>query len=126
MPDVSKHTHTFGNEWQAWYTGLQPKRRLLNNPGGSQNTKLDLDQNPPVDLQLSDWNEIRKGSQNGFFLLLLTLGWWGVGASDESSQELERWGEAFDDLRRVLEILISEDNNDDESDELESLPLKKR
>lgn len=119
MPDVTHFVRSFGDGWEAWYAGLQPKWRVLAN---DSSTTVTLSQDPPDDAVLSDWSEIKKGSQNGFFLLILTLGWWGVGASDQGPDELERWAAALDELRWVLEFLLNDEGDggdDDEGDDEE-------
>ena len=59
----------------------------------------------PIDLdaKFECLSELRKRSQNGFFLLLLALGWWGVGASDQGTSELLRWDE---DKKTIPELIL--------------------
>ena len=39
-------------------------------------------------------------------MLLLALGWWGVGSCNQGKDEMEGWVDAFDDLRWVLELML--------------------
>ena len=105
--------------------GLQPKWCLPD--CAKDDGSLNLHQEPPDDIeQVTGWDKIRKGSQNGFFLLLLTLGWWGLGASDQGAEELGRWAEAFDDLRCVLGFLLNKQVVHREDEDEEPLPITKR
>lgn len=127
MPDVTGYVTRFGNDWLSWYRSLQPDWRTESE---SAQPTHSLSQDPPDFVtEPYDWDEVKKGSQNGFFLLLLTLGWWGVGAFDQDATELERWGEAFDDVRWLLDMLISEEEELAEEDEGEgegkSIPVKR-
>ena len=60
----------------------------------------------PNDASLSDWNEIWKGSQNGIFLLILTLGWWAVAACDQGNEEMGKWADTLGDLQWVLGFIL--------------------
>ena len=113
MPDVTNFVDKFGDSWQLWYTGLQPKCHHHENNG----TPI---QDTPDNTQLSNWSKIRKGSQNGIFLLFLTLRWWAVSASDQGDEALKKWANAFDDFRWVLELLLNEESEE----EMERMPNK--
>lgn len=127
MPDVTHFVCSFGNGWEVWYAGLQPKWCVLTN---DSSTTITLSKDPPNDAVLLDWSEIKKGSQNGFFLLILTLGWWGVGASNQGPNELERWAATLDELKWVLEFLLNDegdrgDNEEgDDNEMVETVPVK--
>lgn len=123
MPDVTKYVHQFGTNWQLWYIGLQPQWRIHENSADISTLARD----PPDNAALSDWDEIRKGSPNGFFVLLLALGWWGVGACDQGDEEMERWADAFDDLRWALEFMLNEGDEDevDEDEGKQTIPAKR-
>ena len=118
MLDITQFVHDFATQWEDWYTHLQPDWHLEVSAKDANDFGISLGQDPPEDAIISDWQDIKKGSQNGFFLLLLPLGWWGVGASDLGEDMLSRWASAFDNLRWVLEFLISDENgeSDKESD----------
>ena len=72
----------------------------------------------PNDASLSDWNEIQKGSQNGIFLLILTLGWWAVASCNQGNEEMGKWADALDDLQWVLGFILFQ--HDKEKDQGES------
>lgn len=110
MPDVTHYLRSFADSWEEWYISLQPKWRIPDSDGNIDIESLIVD--PPTDTQTSDWLALRKGSQNGIFLLILTLGWWGLGASDQGDKELTRWASAFDDLRFVMEFLLNEEEEE--------------
>lgn len=114
MPDVSERIDDFADKWWDWYISLQPESRVSYKE--SEGTSLTDD--VPQDSDGSAWCEIRKGGPNGIFLLLLTLGWWGVGASDQieaQTDEIEgqtsTWSKAFNDLGWVLESLLEIDDH---------------
>ena len=114
MPDVTYCLQGFADSWEEWYISLQPKWRIPDSDGntdsdGDTDNICSLIQDPPANAQTSDWLALRKGSQNGIFLLILTLGWWGLGASDQGDDELSQWASAFDDLRWVMEFLVNEE-----------------
>ena len=116
MPDVTHFVDDFATQWEEWYMHLQPDWRLDTHSEDASGSGISLSQDPPEDAIISDWQDIKKGSQNGLFLLLLSLGWWGLGASDQGEDVLSWWACAFDDLRWVLEFLVSEENDNQESD----------
>ena len=115
MPDVTHFVDSFAMSWEAWYTQLQPDWCIETITDDDDTPGMSLTWDPPEDAILLDWREIKKGSQNGFFLLLLTLGWWGLGASSQGKDVLWWWAYALGDLRWVLEFLFS-----DEEDNMES------
>ena len=117
MPDVTHFVDDFATQWEEWYMHLQPDW-CLNAPSEDADISgISLSQDPPEDTIILDWQDIKKGSQNGLFLLLLSLGWWGLGTSDQGEDALSWWAYAFNDLRWVLEFLVSEDNDNGESEE---------
>jgi len=54
-----------------------------------------------------DGTELTKGRLNSFFLILLSYGWWGAGAVDTDSNEIQpafnEWKSAVQNLDWVLE-----------------------
>ena len=81
MPNVTRYVQKFGTDWQAWYIGLQPQWHIDAGPNAEDSVDIrTLAHDPPNNTALSNWDEIQKGSPNGFFMLLLALGWWGVGS----------------------------------------------
>ena len=127
MPDITNFIDRFGDSWQLWYAGLQPKWHPHDNNGRGT-----LIQDAPDNAQLSDWSEIRKGSQNRNFLFFLTLGWWAVGASDQGDEAVKKWADAFDNFRWVLELLLNEESEEETrmpdkcTDARDPCPLSKR
>ena len=117
MPDVTHFVDDFSTQLEEWYMHLQPDW-CLNAPSEYADISgISLSQDPPEDTIILDWQDIKKGSQNGLFLLLLSLEWWGLGTSDQGEDALSWWAYAFNDLRWVLEFLVSEDNDNGESEE---------
>ena len=96
---------------------LQPDWHLDTLSEDASSSGISLSRDPPEDAIILDWQDIKKGSQNGLFVLLLSLGWWGLGTSDQGEDMLSWWACTFDDLRWVLEFLVSEENDNQESDE---------
>jgi hypothetical protein len=64
--------------WITWWTSLQPSWRGLN-----------LARKKPMEHE--SWEQICKGGNNGFFIIMITLAWWKVhgGASDQFQEMLE-------------------------------------
>ncbi|KZP28681.1 hypothetical protein FIBSPDRAFT_669240, partial [Athelia psychrophila] len=54
----------YSTSWWLWWKSLQPSWRANTFSRDLRGTGT------------FDWNETRKGSQNGFFLVILSLGWW--------------------------------------------------
>lgn len=95
MPVLANPVEAFGKAWPKWWAHLQPAWRG-EGPAFSTDTPEEC-----------DWTELMKGGPNGFFLILLSYGWWGVGAVDADSNEIQpafdEWKSAFQDLDWVLE-----------------------
>jgi hypothetical protein len=94
MPDVTDNVKEFGDAWWKWWIGLQPDWR-----GGSE-----LLTEPPEGF---DWGELEKGGQNGLFLLLLSLGWWGAGASDQSEEASDAMAHAYESFGWALSHILA-------------------
>lgn len=95
MPDIQDY-ETFSNQWMAWWFTLQPEWR-----GDGLAGKLLFD--CTID---QEWDNLCKGSQNGFFTLLLSLGWWGQAVCDQGPDPRDLWAGAFYDLIWVLEQIV--------------------
>jgi hypothetical protein len=52
--------------WQTWWQGLQPEWRLLEDGTFLQEV-------PDTG---EEWETLRRGGPNGFFVIVLALGWW--------------------------------------------------
>jgi len=107
MPEVS--IGTFAPTWTEWWVRLQPEWRGETFP---------LSTEAP---EVSDWSELRKGGPNGIFVVLLSLGWWGMAM--ESDEELTSWGDVFMGFRWVLEQLLGDTNADTD---IEGAPVRKK
>lgn len=68
MPDISDKLPEFSTGWWMWWRNLQPSWRLGN--GNS------LSRQAPSD---PSWSATEKGTANGFFMIVLALGWWALG-----------------------------------------------
>lgn len=118
MPDVTQYVEKYGQSWWEWYIHLQPEWRIQ-----KEGDSIQLVGEPPEDYDSSDWADIKKGGPNGIFSLILSLGWWGSGASDQSAAQIQDWNTAFNDLAWVLEFLITE--ADEDQDESNVVPGKR-
>lgn len=90
---VIKNHATYGVQWWMWYAELQPESRKA--VDGHLQRML-----PPN----NEWTELRKGTINGVYGLLASLGWWkmAVETSGEISTELDM---ALSDVAWVLESM---------------------
>ncbi len=64
-PPSIKNLDVFTEQWWKWYIELQPAARRSED-GSLQH----------VELEESNWRETRKGTINGFYSILASLGWW--------------------------------------------------
>lgn len=129
MPDISQNVDEFASGWWDWYISLQPEWRIKQTDAKG----TALIKQKPEDADCSEWGDIKKGGPNGIFSLLLTLGWWGVGASGQAKLHADNWTKAYDDLRWVLDALLEEgirsegeEGTDSESEEGEVVVPRKR
>jgi hypothetical protein len=76
--------------WQNWWQGLQPEWRLLDD--GTL-----LQEVPDTGEQ---WETLRRGGSNGFFMIVLALSWWveAMGGKADSTG----LSEAIDDVAWVV------------------------
>lgn len=79
---------TFGPTFCKWWRTLQPDLR----------GKSGADR--PTDIHPDLWRRLRVFQENGFFLIMIGLAWWGMTQKDEASLKL--WGELVDDVMWVL------------------------
>jgi hypothetical protein len=94
MPDISDELACFLALWWEWWQNLQPswrtQRPLL--------LSREVPKNP-------DWSDMEKGTANGFFIIILVLGWWALGlkyAEVESGTAVEDFQHAMEDTTWVL------------------------
>lgn len=84
----------YSTSWWLWWRAIQPAWR------GAALSR---------DLRLTgefNWNETRKGSSNGFFLVILSLGLWLSG--DKKGKGKGKWGcsDAMKDVEWVLDQMV--------------------
>lgn len=82
-----------------------------------------------------DWSSLMKGSNNGFFMILVALGWWAQGAQF-AGRDIKAWVYAsadvmwvLDQVRMVAETRKRARDDDDvmtESTTASSRPVSKR
>jgi hypothetical protein len=92
-PPVLTDLPAFIKSWWLWWTNLQPDWRKT-----ADGTLLrDVD---------GDWLSLRKGGNNGFFMIVLTLSWWlrAIDGVVEAEGEISK---AFSDVNWVLDHLLS-------------------
>jgi hypothetical protein len=94
MPDLSMQIDDFSTDWWQWWEILQPEWR-----GDGPDFSRDI----PED---ASWTEICKGGPNGFFIILLSIAWWGVAVQDQSSGIQGDWYDAYEDVSWVLDSMI--------------------
>ncbi|KIM73704.1 hypothetical protein PILCRDRAFT_15000 [Piloderma croceum F 1598] len=100
MPDIGSDTvNTFSRSWWLWWAGLQPSWR------GNEPTSILC----TVPTGAVDWSGTRKGSSNGFFVIILALGWWFLGAKNNNGRNISNCGHALDDVIWVLEQMVGSD-----------------
>lgn len=85
----------YSTSWWLWWKSLQPTWRA---------ETLSRDFRGVGDY---DWDELRKGTQNGFFVLILSLGLWLRGL--QNKEEKGRWpcGDAISEVEWVLDQMIA-------------------
>jgi hypothetical protein len=101
MPPLTNTVEDFGTAWVKWWSKLQPVWR---GPGPVFSTDTaDIPEDNP-------WPELEKGGPNGFFLVLLSYGWWGAAATDATGKEIEptysEWKNQFTDIEWALENMV--------------------
>jgi hypothetical protein len=93
MPDIGAGVvESYSQNWWLWWVGLQPWR-------GSDWTSLAREL-PDGEI---DWSATRKGGSNGFYVVLLALGWWFIGAKHSDGRGISDCEHALDDVAWVLE-----------------------
>ncbi|THH18837.1 hypothetical protein EUX98_g8887 [Antrodiella citrinella] len=69
-PDLSDCLPSFIAKFKLWYSGIQPGWR-----------QTEEDNWPPAQVEeteeaCSDWSVLRRGGQNGFFMVIMAVSWW--------------------------------------------------
>lgn len=72
------NTTKYKASWQAWWKGLQPKWRLLEDGTFLQEV-------PDTG---EEWEVLRRGGPNGFFIILFALAWWAKAMKGEDDTGL--------------------------------------
>jgi hypothetical protein len=85
----------FSETWKAWWFELQPSSRKV----GNRYEELTKTVEPG-----EEWVELRKGSANGFFSIVLALSWWVKAETRDDRHELNN---AVGDVLWVLERMIA-------------------
>ena len=81
--------------WRKWWASLQPQSRRL--PGGSGKLSQVVETG-------ERWEELRKRSINGFFNVVVSLGWWYAALKSPAQRRI--YGEIVDDVSWVLDQLL--------------------
>lgn len=89
------HAAEFAAAWKLWWEGLQPAWRI-------QGT-WPLGREVPAD---EDWSILRRGGNNGLFLVVMCLSWWGTTA--KSKNDRATFEAAKQDVVWVLEKVIEQ------------------
>lgn len=90
---IIKNARVFGHQWLQWYTELQPTGRKQDD--GSLKRAL---------YPNTDWIELRKGTINGMYSLVASLGWW-LKAAVLQKLPMEDVLTAVSDMEWVLESM---------------------
>jgi hypothetical protein len=94
QPNISRELKSFMISWWKWWTVLQPPSRR----NGAELSR------EVVNGEL--WAEIRKGSQNGLFTVILCLAWWQRAAS--TSAQIKEFKVAVEDVIWVMDQILRE------------------
>ena len=92
---MTNEINDFSCTWWQWWEHLQPEWR---------------DEGPDLSLELpesTDWTVVRKGHPNVFFIILLSISWWGYAIHDQSDELIEDWIAAYQDVDWVLDRLLN-------------------
>jgi hypothetical protein len=82
---------SFINAWKTWWVGLQPESR---NKG-----KLHRIVGPD-----ESWEKLLKGGINGFFTVVVSLGWWWLAV--KTPVQRKAWMNMAEDILWVLEQMV--------------------
>lgn len=111
----------YSTDWWKWWASLQPLSRSSVDP-------LHMPRQLPAD---GEWAEIMKGSNNGFFVVLVALGWWAQGLLF-ANEDMKGWVQATADVLWVVDQMkgIAEtrkrSRDDGDASETESITTSSR
>ncbi len=108
-----KNAATFGAQWWLWYTELQPESRKAVSGNLQRLTLIN-----------GEWTELRKGTVNGVYALVASLGWWikADAGKGQNKVEIER---ALGDFSWALDAMTHIGKNKRASPEAEDHASKK-
>ncbi|KAF4568592.1 hypothetical protein EYR40_004151 [Pleurotus pulmonarius] len=90
---IIKNPVVFGVQWWMWYAELQPECRKA--------VEGHLQRVTPEN---NEWTELRKGTINGIYGLLASLGWW-MKAAEVSGEVTETLDMALSDVSWTLDLM---------------------
>lgn len=92
MPKIAHNeVERYGEDWLKWWCDLQPPFRGKDPMAMSRVTD-----------STAEWSQLLKGGPNGFFVILLALGWWYIGVKSAGG-DCSDCNHAFADVQWVLE-----------------------
>lgn len=86
----------YSSDWWKWWAELQPSSRSAENP-------LLMPRKPPDD---GNWPEVMKGTNNGFYMLLVALGWWAQ-SLQYAGLDMKAWVQATADVLWAVDQIKS-------------------
>ena len=84
---------SWANSWRVWWTGLQP--------GSHKGDKLLRVVEPG-----EPWVEVKKGGINGFYTVVVSLGWWSGALKDKG--DCNEFAKMLDDVLWVSDHMIGQ------------------
>ena len=91
----------YSASWVSWWKVLQPGWRNVSQWPLAQE----------LDSESSDWTPLLLGGHNGLYLVVVSLGWWILGASKISQENPAQWTQVLDaatDVDWVFQHLLSQ------------------
>lgn len=97
VPDINGTiVGSYSMAWWAWWKHLKPE---------GLKTCLSRDASHGT----YDWGATWKGSQNGFYIVVLALGWWFLGAHNNNGHGINGCERALDEVLWTLDQMIVSD-----------------
>ncbi|KAF8145018.1 hypothetical protein K438DRAFT_2028941 [Mycena galopus ATCC 62051] len=123
----------FGTELMEWWQDLGPATRWEN--VGEAEGRQKEPSRIVTDFWSVDWGKLQKRGRNGVILLILGLAWWGqsvcnaaagdgIGAGEAALEALKPWQLMVDDMRWVLEEVLTQGKMDGVDAERERILLE--